>query len=560
MTKASRLPLLLIFALSSQVWSFELVFLNVGQGDSTLIKGDEGKAVLIDAGGTVGTDSAFGQLLFLELGTFSISSTIATHFDRDHIGYLDEVIRSFNPQVVYDHGGTHDTATYDQYVAAAGVNRQTIEPGQVIELDGKTRLTCIVVDGRLSNGVDIAVEGENDRSVGMLVEYDDFSCFISGDLGGGGLGSVDLESHVAPIVGDLEILRINHHGSDTSSNQTFLETLAPELAVISVGGSNTFGHPTQEVLDRIGSLESIQAILQTTAGNAGTHDLVRTADGHIRMRIQDGGGLRHLRVSSSSSGFEAFDLLLGPITPEMDFDLNGDGRQDVIDLATLLASEANPDLFAFSRNWYQGEVMPPTATPTPSSLTTPTETPSATSTSGEGTIAPTTTLTPTSLPSPSVTNTNSPTITPSNTSSPTLTPTRTFTPSNTPTFTPSFTRTSTPTNTRTPTPTAPRIPNIDLYSCVPNPSGPDDGNEKITIINRDSVNVDLSGWRIRDLANHSVTLSGSIAPNQQRTFTPSSAWLNNTGGDTLRIENQDGVVVDTKSYSGTIADDQVVFF
>lgn len=555
----ARIILFLTVALAVPAWSFEIAVLDVGQGDATLITGDNGKRVLIDAGGL--SDLVFRNKLQGQLIT-SIDTIIATHYDRDHIGNLDEAIKSFNPTVIYDRGGTNDTETFTAYVTAAGAKRQTIQPGQVIDLDGRTRLTCLVVDGMLSSGTTVPVEDENDRSVGILVEYGEFDFFVSGDLGGGGLGSADVESQVAPLIGDVEVLKINHHGSDTSSNQTFLDTLMPELAVISVGGTNPYGHPTQEVLDRIASIESVEAILQTSEGNAGTNELVRNANGDIRLTVRESGGIQSLRATSSTNGFQPIEIAFAEIDAGPMYDENLDGRQDGIDLALLHrmhGRDLNPLLlFEFSLDWYRGELIPPTATPTITS--TPTETPTQTDT-------PTVTETFTSTETPTITPT------PSNTLSPTATNPATDTPTSTPTSTPTNTRTNTPTATRTNTPVPPtntptntrtntptRTPtmapaNLRIASAIPNPAGTDgSGREEITIRNLGSNTVSLTGWKIQDDDGNSFSLSGSISGGGTNTFNPPGNILNNTG-DTFSLVNPQGMIVHTVSYTGAQATD-----
>ncbi|MDO8494369.1 MAG: hypothetical protein Q7S68_03435, partial [Deltaproteobacteria bacterium] len=79
--------------------------------------------------------------------------------------------------------------------------------------------------------------------------------FTAGDLTGGGgnppYQTIDLETPLAPLIGDIDVLKVSHHGSHTSSNEFFLDTLQPEMAIISVGANNDFGHPHRTVLERL---------------------------------------------------------------------------------------------------------------------------------------------------------------------------------------------------------------------------------------------------------------------------------------------------------------------
>lgn len=79
------------------------------------------------------------------------------------------------------------------------------------------------------------------------------------------LGKPDIETAVAKVVGDVDVLRANHHGSNTSSNEYFLKTASPEQVIISVG-NNTYGHPNAHVIERMFQTPSVKNIYQTEKG------------------------------------------------------------------------------------------------------------------------------------------------------------------------------------------------------------------------------------------------------------------------------------------------------
>lgn len=579
------LSLCLLLLRPSPSPALELVFLDVGHGDCTLVRGEGGKTLLIDAGGNIGLDEAFRTTLFLELGPHLLDHVIATNFTPESIGYLDEAVRTFRPGRVLDRGGTGEGPAFESYFAAAGAGRMTMAAGDVLHLDSKTRITCLLSDGLLASGERVDVAEEPDRSLGLLVECDGFRFLVGGGIGGGGHGSVDLESRIAPLVGEVDVLKLNRHGSSASSNRRFLETLSPRIAVLSVGG-NPSGLPHREALERTSAVPGLEAILQTNPGSGSTSPAVRVADGHIRIRLIETGGMRVMRISSSTQGFSPFEVELGPVPPGPWADLNGSGRQDAVDLSLFLSREAAPDLFRFSLDWHRGEVIPPRPTRTPSF--TPSHTPTWTNT-------PSSTETPTYTPTPTITPTFTETLTPSLTETPTFSPTSTetetptTTPSRTPTFTPSetatpsltetptqeptstntstetatptFTSTSTPTDTATATPTDTPTPlttgpgeaNLKIQSAVPNPEGTDGtGREEIVIVNLGSNSVNLQGWTIRDMGGATRSLTGVIDGNSTLVFNPSGNILNN-GGDTFWLANPEGEAVHTVSYTGAQA-------
>jgi beta-lactamase superfamily II metal-dependent hydrolase/DNA/RNA endonuclease YhcR with UshA esterase domain len=243
--------------------TLSIYFFDIGQGNATLIISPTGKTLLVDGG----RDGVGQQVIVPEmqrLGVKSLDYMVATHYDSDHIGGLDEVAAVFPPTIAYDGGdlvlrfSPPDPNVFSAYVRAVGSSRRTITPGTVLDLGGQAVATCIVVNGELISGGSVPIFGRRDRndqpdnsaSVGLLVQFGDFDLFIAGDLTGGGLNTTDVESAIAPLVGDVDVLQINHHGSRTSSTSTFLRTLKAEVGIIQVGRDNSFGHPSIEATDR----------------------------------------------------------------------------------------------------------------------------------------------------------------------------------------------------------------------------------------------------------------------------------------------------------------------
>lgn len=240
-----------------------LHFLDIGQGNATLIVSPTGRTLLID-GGRDGMGRSVIVPEMQRLGVKTLDYMVATHYDSDHIGGLDEVADVYPPRVAYDGGdailpfSAPDQNIFSTYVRAVGAARRTISPGTILDLGGGAVATCIVVNGRLvsSGGVDIVGrrdrndQPDNSASIGLLVQFGDFDFFLAGDLTGGGLNTTDVESTVAQLVGDVDVLQIGHHGSRTSSNPSFLGGLKAEVGIIQAGRDNPFGHPAIEVTDR----------------------------------------------------------------------------------------------------------------------------------------------------------------------------------------------------------------------------------------------------------------------------------------------------------------------
>ncbi len=249
----------------------EVCTFDVGQGNAALITSPSGMTLLID-GGDVGSGTGVIVPHLNAAGVTSLDYIIATHYHADHIGGLDEVITSVGvDHAIYDRGGSYNSTQFSQYVSAAGALRQTITDGFQIDLGDGVTATCIAVNG---NGV--AVTNENDRSVCTLVRYGSFEYFNGAGISGyDAYDYTDVESSVAPEVGDIDVLLVNHQASGSSSNPTFVSTLEPEVGLISVG-TNGYGHPTQPVIDRF--VDADCYLYLTEAGSGGS---VQPGEGEV---------------------------------------------------------------------------------------------------------------------------------------------------------------------------------------------------------------------------------------------------------------------------------------
>ena len=223
-TRVALVLLVSVAAAPGQV--LEIHHLDVGQGDATLVIGPNKTVMLIDGGDTgKGVDVILPYLG--RKGIEAVDYIVATHMHADHIGGLDEVMAGgFDIGAVLDNGSSSSSASYADYVAAAAAyaaSRRTMAVGEVIDLGKGATATCVYRNGQGVGG-EFSVDEENDKSVCLLIDYDNFQYFIGGDIGGGNKGYSDVESFVAPDVGDVDVLRVNHHSSSSSSNETFLGT------------------------------------------------------------------------------------------------------------------------------------------------------------------------------------------------------------------------------------------------------------------------------------------------------------------------------------------------
>lgn len=273
-----RTFLIFFLSLLLQAQDLKIHHINVGQGDCTLIVSPTGKTILIDAGNNgVGTSKVLPYLQ--SLGLSKLDYVVATHYHADHMGGSDEVINGLggiNVGTVYDRGTVHavpTTVTYTSYVPAATSavgGRQTLSTGMVIDLGGGATLKCLATDGSVLNygAIPSATSSENDLSNAWLLSFNEFRYFTGGDCGGETTYYADLETPISLVVGQVDAFKVNHHGSQYSTNQAFLNALNPTSCVIMVGDGNSYGHPVQSILDRLATANCFTYL--TEAGNGGT--------------------------------------------------------------------------------------------------------------------------------------------------------------------------------------------------------------------------------------------------------------------------------------------------
>ena len=256
----SILAVLLIFAAALPAGAvtpngrLQVIHLDVGQGDAAVLISPLGEVALIDDGpggtGVMGV-SVVGQLQ--ALGVTQIAHHFASHYHSDHIGAIDDIVNAgITINRGWDRGGSYTTATYTTYVSKLGAARRTIVKNQVVTLDSLSlhpvTIKCVNLAGA---GLYTGTE-ENNLSLVLKVSYGEFDVVFGGDLPGATSGSYkDIETTVGPQVGPVEVYKVHHHGSATSTNTAWLNAIQPKIGVISLGDGNSYGHPTAAALSRL---------------------------------------------------------------------------------------------------------------------------------------------------------------------------------------------------------------------------------------------------------------------------------------------------------------------
>ncbi len=220
--------------------------IDVGQGDSYLIVTPERKTVLVDAGLAESGPRIVASLRRLDIRELDLA--VATHPHADHIGGMGYVLEAVKVKNFLDSGQEHTTLTYRRMLEAVKmhVGRLTVaQAGQKFNLDNG--ITLSVLGPRQPWLQNVSGSDLNANSVVLRLDYGNFSMLFTGDAEDE--TEARLLSDQAPL--DVKTLKVAHHGSRHSTKEPFLRAAKPEIAIISCGANNRYGHPTQATLDRL---------------------------------------------------------------------------------------------------------------------------------------------------------------------------------------------------------------------------------------------------------------------------------------------------------------------
>jgi competence protein ComEC len=251
-TKWLVLPLLIIAIL---VWSVALTmpddklhvsFLDVGQGDAILIQTPNGQDILIDGGPDP-------QKINLELSQKlpfwdrTIDLVVCTHSQADHITGLVDVLQRYKVKQVLDPGVSYNSSIYQEWcnlVEEKQIKRDKAQAGQEIDLGNGIKLEVLNPPASLWEGTSDDVDN---NGVVLRLSWGKVSFLFTADI------REEVEFALIGQRANLKstVFKVSHHGSKTSTTSQFLAAVAPEVAVISVGEDNPFGHPSPEVLERL---------------------------------------------------------------------------------------------------------------------------------------------------------------------------------------------------------------------------------------------------------------------------------------------------------------------
>jgi competence protein ComEC len=224
-------------------WSFVLknddhlkvVFFNVGQGDSIFIETSRGHQILIDGG----PDNSVLNSLEKVMNPFdkNIDMVILTHADKDHLGGLISVLKTYNIDSFVWTGAQSDSEIFKELV-------DLIKNENVVNVDIHDRILAADIELEIYNPINSVedIKDLNDTSIVAKLIHGNSKFLLTGDLSSNFeddlINNFDLKSN---------ILKIGHHGSNHSTSDEFLKAVSPNCAVIQVG-KNSYGHPAERVM------------------------------------------------------------------------------------------------------------------------------------------------------------------------------------------------------------------------------------------------------------------------------------------------------------------------
>lgn len=248
--------------------SLEITFLDVGQGDSILIRSPNNLYGLIDSGrGSSSLDAVQRHYLHLPK---KLEFVALTHPDADHIEGFLEISRYFEIGTLFINKTQKENSLVSSlYSTIKNLEIKNFGLGEEDDFtfDG-VEFNIIYPKGKLDT---IFAEDSNATSIGIEIIYKDISIYSAGDLS----NKEEMESVQFLKNRDIHILKAGHHGSNTSSSKEFLNTITPEFVVFSAGVNNSYGHPSEEVIQNLTEINS---------------EIYRTdKHGDVKFKINDNG-------------------------------------------------------------------------------------------------------------------------------------------------------------------------------------------------------------------------------------------------------------------------------
>ncbi len=227
-----------------------VVFCDVGQGDAIYIRTPSGKDILVDGGPSDRVLNCLSR--HMPFWDKTIDLMILSHPHADHITGLISVLDRYS--LIYYASEKVENLNFLQTrlqdkLAAKNLTANYLKTGDRIVFSDKIEIKTFWPDKNAVEKYTIASKSANfdldanGLCLVQLLSFADFKLLLTGDT------DISVLNRIEKEIGDVDILKVAHHGSKTGTNSQFLDEITPEIAIISVGKDNKYGHPTKEVLD-----------------------------------------------------------------------------------------------------------------------------------------------------------------------------------------------------------------------------------------------------------------------------------------------------------------------
>lgn len=277
----------LIFVINLIPQNLKIHFIDVGQGDSSLIITPQNKTILIDGGGSSSSDFDVGESTLipyiLDRGFTKIDVVIISHFDQDHIGGILTLLQELKVGKVYISKQTEKSENYKKFFEI--VNNRRIKVYEVVAGNRIHVEKKLYFDVLWPTESQIITNVINNNGIVCNLHYKNFSMLFTGDI------EEIAEKEILKLYSQnknllkANILKVGHHGSKTSSTSEFLDVVKPQVAVIGVGKNNKFGHPNDGVLQSINDLNC--KIFRTDLNGEISIEVNKSSKYKIKKRICD---------------------------------------------------------------------------------------------------------------------------------------------------------------------------------------------------------------------------------------------------------------------------------
>jgi competence protein ComEC len=230
----------------------KVAFLDVGQGDAIFIESPSAVQVLVDTGPPGKILGAMSP--HLAVNDRHIDVLILSHPDMDHIGGVLDVLHNYEIGTLFISGDYSNAEYKNEILKLARLKEiQVIEArrGQVIDLGAGVFITILFPDRNSLNFEN------NTASIALKLTYGEIDFLLTGDL------PMAIEDFLVELDGqflDIEVLKLSHHGSKTSTSEKFVSVTNPQFAIVSAGAGNRYNHPSAEVLERLNDIEVLQTM------------------------------------------------------------------------------------------------------------------------------------------------------------------------------------------------------------------------------------------------------------------------------------------------------------